>query len=125
VWPSPVALSGASSAHLNPPWPSDLWWHQSVAGLVPGQAYTACGWLKGEAIGSGLSNEGASVSLVGTYTRSWIVKGTFDWTERCVVFTPVIPQVVDVACRLGFYGSYVSGKVWCDNFSLEPVRKAF
>jgi hypothetical protein len=47
--------------------------------------------------------------------------GTFDWTTRCVDFI-ANTSPVDVACRLGFYGSTAKGKLWCDSFRLEHLR---
>jgi hypothetical protein len=61
---------------------------------------------------------------MGGFVRSEGLQGTFDWTQRCVSFIAETPRV-DVACRLGFYGSTISGKAWCDDFTLEHVRRAF
>ena len=38
------------------------------------------------------------------------VSGTFDWTTRCVDFV-ANTSPLDVACRLGFYGSTAKGKL--------------
>ena len=67
---------------------------------------------------------GANVSVVGGFVKSEDFKGTFDWTRACVSFTPTEPRV-EVACRLGFYGSTISGKVWCDDFTLTRMGSAF
>jgi hypothetical protein len=122
-WPSPVSRTGAASAHLNVPTDNDVRWVQPVTTLIPGQAYLLCGWLKGEQIGRS-GNVGANVALMGGFVRSEGLQGTFDWTQRCVSFIAETPRV-DVACRLGFYGSTISGKAWCDDFTLEHVRRAF
>jgi hypothetical protein len=123
-WPNPVALTGVASAHLNVLTDNDVRWIQPVTTLVPGEAYLLCGWLKGEQIAGTHGDIGANVSLMGGFVRSESLLGTFDWTQSCVTFTAATPHV-DVACRLGFYGSTISGKVWCDDFTLERVRKAF
>jgi M6 family metalloprotease-like protein len=123
-WPNPVALTGAASAHLNVQTDNDVRWTQAVTTLVPGQPYLLCGWLKGEQVGGTHGEVGANVSLMGGFVRSEGLLGTFDWTQSCVGFTAETPRV-DVACRLGFYGSTISGQVWCDDFTLEHVRKAF
>ncbi len=123
-WPSPVALTGGASAHLNVPTDNDVRWIQPVTTLVPAETYLLCGWLKGEQIRGTNGDVGANVSLMGGFVRSESLQGTFDWTQRCVTFTAQTPRV-DVACRLGFYGSTMSGRVWCDDFTLERVRKAF
>jgi hypothetical protein len=123
VWPSPEALTGASSAHLNASSDNDIRWNQVVSTLVPGENYLLCGWLKGEGIG-GSGAVGANVSLLGGFVRSQGLLGTFDWTQNCVGFVADTPRV-EVACRLGFYASTNSGNMWCDDVTLEHVRRAF
>jgi hypothetical protein len=122
-WPSPIALTGVASAQLDVPTDNDVRWVQPVTTLVPGQTYLLCGWLKGEQI-AGSGGVGANVSLMGGFVRSEGLLGSFDWTQRCVSFVAETPRV-DVACRVGFYGSTNSGKAWCDDFTLEHVRRAF
>ena len=104
VWPSPVAHSGQTSAHVNTSSVNDASWIQTVNTLVPGQSYELCGWVKGENIAGG--GVGANVSLLGGFVRSSGLLGTFDWTQQCVIFTAETARA-DVACRLGFYGSMV------------------
>jgi hypothetical protein len=123
VWPSPVARTGQTSAHLNASFDNDARWIQTVSTLVPGQPYQLCGWLKGENI-AGSGTTGANVSLMGGFVGSVSLQGTFDWTESCVIFTAQASRA-DVACRLGFYGSTVSGRLWCDDLTLVRIRKAF
>jgi hypothetical protein len=122
-WPAPVALTGGSSAQLEVPTENDARWVQPLTTLVAGQSYMLCGWLKGEQI-AGSGAVGANVSLMGGFVRSEGLLGTFDWTQRCVTFTADSPRV-EVACRLGFYSSTNSGRLWCDDFTLEPVRRPF
>jgi hypothetical protein len=119
VWPESSAVSGSSSASLESLVSNDIRWWQS-APTIPGERYQLCGFLKGEAVG-GQGSVGANVSLIGGFVRSEGLSGTFDWTKACVEFTAEAPRV-EVACRLGFYGSIVRGKVWCDDFTLEHVR---
>ncbi len=123
-WPSPVASSGERSAQLVATSPNDIWWSQTVATLVPGQTYTFCGWLKGDGISGTEGGVGGNVSVLGGFVRSESLWGTFDWTHSCVTFTAETTRV-DLACRMGFYGSTVSGTLWCDELSLEPLRKPF
>jgi hypothetical protein len=122
-WPAPIALTGVSSAQLDVPTDNDVRWVQPVTTLVTGQTYMLCGWLKGEQI-AGSGNVGANVSVMGGFVQSEGLLGTFDWTQRCVSFTAETPRV-DVACRVGFYGSTNSGQLWCDDFTLEHLRRAF
>ena len=124
VWPSPAARSGQASAHVNASSVNDASWIQTVNTLAQGQTYELCGWLKGENIAGVNANVGANVSLLGGFVRSGGLLGTFDWTQQCVIFTAETTRA-DVACRLGFYGSVVSGKLWCDDMSLVRLFKPF
>jgi hypothetical protein len=124
VWPSPVAAAGERSGHLEASSVNDMWWSQTVTTLVPGEAYVLCGWLRGEGIDGTQGTVGGNVSLLGGWVRSEGLWGTFDWTRMCVPFRADTSRV-DVACRLGFYGSTVSGRLWCDDFTLERLRRAF
>jgi hypothetical protein len=92
-----------------------------VTSLVQGEHYRLCGALKGETIQGVQGDVGANVSVLGGFVRSEALSGSFDWTTRCVDFVAEASQV-DVACRLGFYGSTARGKLWCDDFNLEHVR---
>jgi hypothetical protein len=125
-WPSPSASDGQFSARLETASENDMWWSQRVTTLVPGQQYLLCGTLKGEDIEGTQGNVGGNVSVLGGFLRSEGLWGTFDWTKRCVQFTAQTPSA-DVACRMGFYGSTVRGRLWCDDFTLERVglRSAF
>ena len=126
VWPSTTASDGTTSAALESVVGNDLRWTQTAGPLVQGEHYRLCGALKGQAVQGVQADVGANVSLMGGFTRSDAISGTFDWTTRCVDFVADAPSV-DVACRLGFYGSTARGKLWCDAFTLEHVqmRSAF
>jgi len=120
VWPEPSASEGVSSASLQSVSGNDIRWSQFVA-TTPGERYQLCGFLKGTSVGGVQGDVGANVSLLGGFVRSDTLTGTFDWTKACVSFTADASEV-EVACRLGFYGSTAAGKVWCDDFALEHVR---
>ena len=121
VWPSTTASDATMSAALESVVGNDLWWKQTVAPLVQGEHYRLCGALKGQAVQGVQGSVGANVSLLGGFTLSEEISGSFDWTTRCVDFVAETSSV-DVACRLGFYGSTARGKLWCDAFTLEHVR---
>jgi hypothetical protein len=123
VWPSAEAVSGSRSAHLDVKLDNDARWVQTVTGLMPGESYQLCGWLKGSNI-AGSGPFGANISIIGGFTAAGGYVGTFDWTQTCLIFTPTATST-EVACRLGFYGSTISGQVWCDDFSLVRLRKPF
>ncbi len=122
VWPSPLARSGQRSAQVNASSANDASWVQTVNTLVLGQPYELCGWVKGENITG--ADVGANVSLLGGFVRSPGLLGTFDWTRQCVIFTAESTRA-DVACRVGFYGNLVTGKLWCDDLSLVRLAKPF
>jgi hypothetical protein len=121
VW-STSALTGAKSAEIDASYGNDKWWAQVTTTLVAGQSYELCGWLKGDGIVGG--SIGANVSLLNSSVRSEGRSGTFDWTQTCVTWTAGGPTAAP-ACRLGFTGSAVAGKLWCDDMSLVNVRRAF
>lgn len=120
TWPSPSAFAGQYGARLEAASENDMWWSQTVTALVPGQQYLLCGTLKGEEVEGTQGNVGGNVSVLGGFVRSEGLWGTFDWTKRCVQFTAETPTV-DVACRMGFYGSTVRGRLWCDDLTLERL----
>ena len=120
VWPEPIALQGVSSASLQSVSGNDIRWSQLVA-TMPGERYQLCGYLKGEYAAGLQGDVAANVSVLGGFVRSDTLSGTFDWTKVCVSFTADASRV-EVACRLGFYGSTAAGKVWCDDFTLEHIR---
>lgn len=122
---SNITTAGHHSARLVAPTPNDARWIQSVSDLVPGQAYQFCGSLRGRDIDtSPTALVGANVSVLGGFERSRSLDGDFDWTPACVVFQPQ-GTATTLACRLGFYGSVVTGKLWCDRMTLYPLRSAF
>jgi M6 family metalloprotease-like protein len=120
-----IARSGLRGVSISAPTPNDAWWAQRVSGLTPGRSYAFCGWLRGKNIATGSDAAvGANVSVLGGFVSSAGRSGTFDWAESCVAFRPEASDV-QLACRLGFYGSTVTGKMWCDDMSLTALRSAF
>jgi hypothetical protein len=120
-----IAKSGMYSASIAATAPNDARWVQAASGLKPGRSYALCGWLRGKDIITGpAAVVGANVSVMNGYSRSWSKSGTFPWTESCAIFKAEAASV-QVACRLGFYGSTVTGKLWCDDMSLTEIRSAF
>jgi hypothetical protein len=120
VWPESIASDGTSSASLHSTFGNDIRWWQEVA-TTPGEHYQLCGVLKGASVAGVQGEVGANVSVIGGFVRSNTLSGTFDWTKACVDFVAETPRV-EVACRLGFYGSTASGTLWCDDFTLAPIR---
>lgn len=118
-------LRSPRRATIDSPTPNDARWIQTVGGLAPGQAYEFCGSLKGEDIvTTPTAQVGANVSVMGGFTRSRSLAGNFNWTRACVVHQPVGSSDT-FACRLGFYGSTVTGRLSCDRLTLYPLQSAF
>ena len=120
-----MARTGQRSAGISAPVVNDARWEQSLSNLTSGQSYALCGWLRGQDVATtSQAPVGANVSIIGGFVRSDARSGTFDWAELCVVFKPETTPVV-VGCRIGFFGSTVTGRLWCDDLSLAPLRSAF
>lgn len=125
AWDPAVAHDGARSARISNAVANDAEWEQQVDGLVPGQSYLLCGWLRGEGIvGYENASVGASVCAMGTWSHSPGGFGSFDWREECTAFRPETASLT-VGCRLGYTASTASGTSWCDGMTLAPVGSAF
>jgi hypothetical protein len=124
-WEEGTAYRGQRSVSITSPTPNDARWIQTFSDLTPGRAYQFCGRLRGQGISGGVDALiGANVSVLGGFELSRTFSGTFDWTPACVVHEAQL-HTANYACRLGFYGSLVTGKLWCDAMSLVPLRSAF
>lgn len=124
-WVDGVAHGGRYSAGIAAATPNDARWIQTVTQLEPGQSYEYCGWIRGANIAtSPVAQVGANVSVLGGFVASGSLSGTFDWTRVCVTFAPETDSAT-LACRLGFYGSTVTGRAWFDDVSLVPLKSAF
>lgn len=120
-----VTHEGRYSVSIQALTENDARWTQDLTGLVPGRSYQLCGWLKGENIVTGPGAPvGANVSLLGGFVASESFSGTFDWNRACVTFQAE-SSTVTAACRIGFYSSTVTGRLWCDEMSLTPLNSAF
>jgi hypothetical protein len=98
---------------------NDARWIQSVR-VTPGEVYVLSGRIKGEAIQG--NSIGANLFATDSdfhHTESENSTGTFDW--KTVTMTFIAPQsgVVDIGCRLGFFGSTVTGTAYFDDISVE------
>jgi hypothetical protein len=101
---------------------NDARWIQEISGLVPNATYRMSGWIRGENINLNGGTVGANISIMGLSNHSpRQLAGTFPWTQVEFTFTAPANGTVQVACRLGFYGSTVTGKAWFDDVSLNRV----
>lgn len=125
TWENNIAKEGRRSVGISASVPNDARWIQTVSDLDPSKTYQLCGWIRGRDIITGPEAAvGANVSIMGGFTLSQSLSGSFDWTQVCVGFRPENTGTT-LACRLGFYGSTVVGQAWCDAMTLEPLGSAF
>lgn len=114
-------VGGSACAMIENNEPNDAWFEQTVTGLVIGAQYRVRGLIKVVSIEmEENSNIGASISRIGTWDRSEPVNKERDWTEVELMFT-ADAETTRIGCRLGYWASSVSGKILCDNFSIQWV----
>ncbi len=124
-WESSVKRTGSRSLSIDSPSENDAEWRRSATGLTVGKPYLLCGWLKGQAIlPSGGSDTGGTVAFTETWLHALGGFGTFDWQQACVPYQAEQTSAL-VACRLGYWSNTASGKLWCDDFSLELLTPTF
>jgi hypothetical protein len=121
VWDDAQAHSGAYSARIESPLPNDARWVQ----ILPVKArteYVLSGWIKTEDVqhGGGAVVAGANLDVFGTWNHTPALLGTNDWTYVEVEFVSGDDSEIEIACRLGHWGSMASGTVWCDDIELKP-----
>lgn len=125
TWKTNVAKEGRRSVSISASAPNDARWIQTVWDLDPAKTYQFCGWIRGRDVATGPeAGVGANVSVIGGFILSQSLSGSFNWTQVCVGFRPENTSTT-LACRLGFYGSTVTGRAWCDRLTLEPLESAF
>ena len=94
---------------------------QDVSGLTVGEEYRLSGWIKGENIMNISGNTGATLGIFGSYdTTGDGLGGTFDWQFVDMTFT-ADATTVQISCRLGHWGSTVTGKAWFDDLTVTEV----
>ncbi len=98
----------------------DARWVQDIR-LSPATKYKLTGWIKGENIALKEGNVGANLCIMGTWTHTPSLSGTFNWTKMEVEFTTPSDGEVHIGCRLGYWGSTVEGKAWFDDISISLI----
>ena len=122
LWENGTGRGGSNciSITVNEDTPNDAHWKQQVQ-LIPNEWYNLHGWIKGENItkteGGGT---GANLCLLGTWTSTGAggSLGTFSWKEVVFTFQAPASGVAEIGCRLGYWGSEITGKVWFDDLRL-------
>jgi hypothetical protein len=101
--------------------PNDSALYRSLTGLLPNHNYVLHGWVKGQSIAGG--GMGANLCQWNTFNAASAPLGTFDWTNLSVTtLTTDASGTVEVACRLGFFGSTVTGTATFANLALEESQ---
>ncbi|RYD24352.1 MAG: hypothetical protein EOP88_00470 [Verrucomicrobiaceae bacterium] len=99
--------------------PNDSAIHKTVTGLLPNHSYRFHGWVKGAGISP--PETGANLCQWNTWTNKSAAEATFDWKHLSVMVVTDASGSVDVACRLGFWGSTASGTASFSNLALEEA----
>jgi hypothetical protein len=98
--------------------PNDARWAQSLS--LSGGWYHFSADLRAQNVGK--NDTGASISIMEDGITSPDLKGTTDW-QRVGFYLKVGPKGADLelACRVGGFGSLNTGTVFCRNVSMERV----
>ncbi len=101
---------------------NDLHWAQTVA-VQPYTPYELSGWIKTRDIANSAEqvNAGATLSLIGTWTRTRGLLGTNDWTFVRVSFNSGDQSRIAVGGRLGYWSGATTGTAWFDDLKLVPL----
>jgi len=124
TWEANVGVGGSHCIRIENTSPNDSRYIQTVNGLKAGMAYKISGLLKVLSIDMSGSSIGASISLLGyddwsTWIHSEPINSvTSDWRYVELTFVADSESIV-IACRLGHFGSTVTGVVLCDDLKIE------
>jgi len=117
--------SSCVSITVTNPAGADAWWNQRLQ-LKPHTAYIMKGNVKGADIGivpSEVRGNGGNISVRNLWKCSSnreTTTGTFNWTEFIIDFATGDSGMADISGRIGYADNNAAGKVWFDNFSVEP-----
>ncbi len=125
TWEQSAGINGSKCISITSNSYNDARWVQAVQ-LTPGKHYVLSAYVKGENISSdGTAATGANICVMGEWTVSDSTEstGTFGWKKIYLDF--VVPESgsVQIGCRLGFYGSVMSGKAYFDNIEITELQK--
>jgi hypothetical protein len=104
--------------------PADSRIVQTIA-LAPGIVYEISAWARAEQVD--LDQKGVHLVLLDHYeAESSVLHGTSDW-ERLRFFVVNVGasfRKVELAARLGTWGSLAGGRAWFAGISAKPVQRA-
>ncbi|MCP4536209.1 MAG: ABC transporter permease subunit [Chloroflexi bacterium] len=120
TWDDGHAHSGTYSVRIDSPLYNDAGWVQTMQ-VEPHTTYVLSGWIKTEDVqhGGGAVVAGANLDVYGTWDHTPALLGTNDWTYVEVEFDSGYNKKIEIACRLGHWGSIASGTIWCDDIDLR------
>ena len=113
-----VSHSGSSSAMIINWTTNDAQFSQNVT-VEPNTNYLLTGWIKTESVSNGT---GANLCIGGTWTHTEGLSGTHDWTFVRLSFNSGSNTQINIATRLGYWGSLSVGMAWFDDLRLTPLR---
>lgn len=122
AWTPGIGVNSTHAVTIEAALPNDAAFRQVVV-VRPRQAYTVTGWIKGENVGvaQGGGTVGASLSLMDTWMHSDSFIGTFGWTKVTFDFLSGEHGTATIGCRLGYWSSLATGKVFFDDVVLTAM----
>lgn len=120
TWDLTAGVGGSRCARIENTAPNDAWYTQTITGLTPGETYRVRAMMKVESIDMNGAGVGANLARMGSWDRSTPINQVADWTQVELEFV-ADAETAAIGCRLGFFGSTVTGAVLCDNVSVEWV----
>jgi len=93
--------------------------HRKLTGLLPNHNYLLHAWVKGNQITGGGTGANICQWNQNIFNSASVNAGTFDWTRLDLVVTSDSGGTVEFACRLGYFGSTVTGTAVFGNLALE------
>ncbi len=117
------AHSGSHYAEIKSFQANDAKWIQTIK-VKPETTYRITGWIRTEGIGP--DQTGANLSIIGIFASSQDVKETLgQWQQvELVGYTGKDQTEIQVAARLGGYGSLNIGTADFDDIAMEELEKA-
>ena len=93
--------------------------HRSVTGLLPNHNYRLHAWVMGDQITGGGIGANISQWNQNVFNNSHVNADTFGWTNLDLLVTTDATGQVEFGCRLGHFGSTVTGSATFGNLALE------
>jgi hypothetical protein len=101
---------------------ADTFFQQEVS-VKPGMRYRLTAFIKTDNVVAP-NNQGANLSIGGTYTRSESLSGTKSWKKVDFEFESGALDKMTLGCRLGGWYAPVSGTAWFSDLRLVEIGKS-